>query len=382
MNKMLQRSGVFLVSGCFLAQVGCGQFAAQGGLLLPLLATAVACSGSKSQDSVPTALNGWACRRKLTFNNATSPATLTNFPVLVNLTNGVNIEHSITSATGADLRFVAADGTLLDHEIDVWDRDASSVVWVRIPSITAGTASEYIYMYYGNPTATSTQNPTGVWNTNYVNVNHMNSTLRDSSPTANHATDSGTTDASGKIGRARRYNGTSSNVSHPATGMLSTAGTVLIWARPTAFPAATQQTYAFSHRIGALDNRTYLLVRNSGAVQEYRIGIGDQFNNANTQTGEVFVQNAWHMLAMTWSAGASATYLNGNPTATATGAFTWAGGVNTIFHTGQYTGGGEFWTGELDELRVLNSAQPAAWIRAQYLSMTGAFVTYSSAERL
>ncbi|MBE7437273.1 MAG: hypothetical protein HS115_02370 [Spirochaetales bacterium] len=54
-----------------------------------------------------------------------------------------------------------------------------------------------------------------------------------------------------------------------------------------------------------------------------------------------------------------ATYLDGDPTTTATGAYTWAGGVNGTADTGQYAGGGEYWQGQLDELRISNTARSA-----------------------
>ncbi len=362
---------------------GCARFSAEGGLFLPMLPSLLQiCYGGSLADSVPSALSGWRCRRRITFDNSASSTNLTNFPVGIVLTSGTNMEYNEAASGGADLRFVDPDGTVLNHEIERWDTTGSSVAWVRVPQIDATSRSDYVTMYYGNAGAADGQNRTGVWSQNYVNVNHMDGSLLDSTASGNNGTNAGTTDAEGRLGRGRAYDGTAANVSHANAGFSSVAGTVLVWARPTAAPVVGAQVYAFSHRNGGTNSRAYLLLSNNAGSYDFRIGIGDQFNNANTQTGDVFTLGQWHLLALTWSGGATATYFNGRATTTATGAFAWAGGVNTVFHSGQYTGGGELWIGTLDEVRVSDVARSADWIRAQYLSMTGSLVSYSAAERL
>jgi len=40
---------------------------------------------------------------------------------------------------GGDLRFTDADGKLIPHEIDTWDEGGTSCVWVKVPTLAAGT---------------------------------------------------------------------------------------------------------------------------------------------------------------------------------------------------------------------------------------------------
>ncbi|MFW9879004.1 MAG: DUF2341 domain-containing protein, partial [Candidatus Thorarchaeota archaeon] len=51
------------------------------------------------------------------------------------------------------------NNNLLDYWIESWDNTGSSIIWVKIP--TLGTST--IYMYYGNPTATSLSNGTNTF---------------------------------------------------------------------------------------------------------------------------------------------------------------------------------------------------------------------------
>ncbi|MFX0150869.1 MAG: DUF2341 domain-containing protein, partial [Candidatus Hodarchaeota archaeon] len=94
-------------------------------------------------------------------------ANLVDFPVLVNLYD-IDLHNSEkVQADGDDIFFVDASGTILDHEIELFNQDyntthAELVAWVRIPSLS-GLLNTTISMYYGNPILESQQNPSGVW---------------------------------------------------------------------------------------------------------------------------------------------------------------------------------------------------------------------------
>ena len=69
---------------------------------------------------------------------------------------------------GADLLFVDENGNVLAHEIEVWDTNGESVVWVKMPTFGSG---RHIYAYYGGEAVAP--NAAGVWG-DYVGVWHMN----------------------------------------------------------------------------------------------------------------------------------------------------------------------------------------------------------------
>ena len=84
------------------------------------------------------------------FPGYTRSATLTNFPAVVRLGPGEDgfSYDGFSSPEGLDLRFTAADGvTVLNHEIEEWDTNGTSTVWVQIPELTSSTT---IRAHWGN----------------------------------------------------------------------------------------------------------------------------------------------------------------------------------------------------------------------------------------
>src|SRR3989344_9654516 len=120
--------------------------------------------------------DSWGFRKKLTidYTKVSGGADLTNFPVLVSLTD-LNLTKA--QSTGNDIVFTSSDGsTKLDHEIEKFTQSSGELVaWVEIPTLSY-TANTIIYIYYGNPSVTSQQNKTGVWDANYVAVYHLSET--------------------------------------------------------------------------------------------------------------------------------------------------------------------------------------------------------------
>ncbi|MDD2270531.1 MAG: DUF2341 domain-containing protein, partial [Candidatus Dojkabacteria bacterium] len=122
----------------------------------------------------------WLYRRKITFDNTESnlgviSEKLINFPVLIKLEDGVNINYSSCKSNGEDLRFEGSDGTELAYEIESWDSSGISYIWVKVPQISQNSDTDYIYLYYGNSSVSDGQNPVEVWSNGYAGVWHMNS---------------------------------------------------------------------------------------------------------------------------------------------------------------------------------------------------------------
>jgi Domain of unknown function (DUF2341) len=72
---------------------------------------------------------------------------LCDFPVPMALPAGT-FEPGSVRPDGADLRFADAAGEILRHEVELWDANGDSLVWVRFPKLPLPTA---IHMYYGSP---------------------------------------------------------------------------------------------------------------------------------------------------------------------------------------------------------------------------------------
>ena len=96
---------------------------------------------------------------------------LFDVPVLVRLSTSLTgFDYGdFRLARGGDLVFADAAGHVIAHEIDTWNTDGESLVWVKVPLLTSGTA---IYAYWGSATASPLAS-TATWSA-YKGVWHMN----------------------------------------------------------------------------------------------------------------------------------------------------------------------------------------------------------------
>jgi hypothetical protein len=121
--------------------------------------------------------SNWQFRKKLTFDNSGQSEDLVNFPVLVKL-NPANFDYLNAKTDGTDLRFIDNDGTsILNYHIESWSASQGSFIWVNVPKIDSGSSIDFMWMYYGNSTASDVQDVTGTFNSDYLGVWHLNETI-------------------------------------------------------------------------------------------------------------------------------------------------------------------------------------------------------------
>lgn len=174
----------------------------------------------------------WLYRKELVFNNAASGTNLTDFPVMVKL-NSANFNFSQAQSAGQDLRFTDSDGsTLLSYEIEKFDVSGSeAIIWVKVPQIDSASATDSIYLYWGNNAASDSQSADNTWNTNYKGVYHLkdnaaSTTVTDSSGNTNTITSSENTSngyyqATGQIGPAILTGGTPTYITNQSGSNIS-----------------------------------------------------------------------------------------------------------------------------------------------------------------
>jgi len=97
-------------------------------------------------------LSGWNYRRNITINNTQNSNTLTDYQVAINLTYTSNMQPDFS-----DIRFTNSSDSLLSYWIESKVDSTWAYVWVKVPSIPASSTAT-IYLYYGNPSATSLSN--------------------------------------------------------------------------------------------------------------------------------------------------------------------------------------------------------------------------------
>ena len=112
-----------------------------------------------------------SCR--LTFSGSAGAETLKDFPALIKIPDGLTgFNYADSSTDGSDLAFFGADGQQLAYEIDTWDPEGDSYVWVRVPEVTKSTT---ITARWGNPGGheTTSVQQQGVWSDDYMGVWHF-----------------------------------------------------------------------------------------------------------------------------------------------------------------------------------------------------------------
>jgi hypothetical protein len=115
-----------------------------------------------------TGSGNWPLRKKITLSSAT---TLANYQVKVDLTTAImGNPYTNVQTDGDDIRFVQADGTLLDYWVETWSATGNSTLWVEV----ASSGTSVIYMYYNSPSASSASNGDNTfvffedWETDYT----------------------------------------------------------------------------------------------------------------------------------------------------------------------------------------------------------------------
>ena len=110
--------------------------------------------------------------KKVTFTIEYEGASeLSGIPVLVKLAanSPVGFNYSDCATGGSDIRFADANGNAVPFEIDTWNTEGESLVWVKPTSLAKGTT--FTMNYCGTPAAAN--DPTAVW-TEYTGVWHFN----------------------------------------------------------------------------------------------------------------------------------------------------------------------------------------------------------------
>ena len=100
-------------------------------------------------------------------------ASYSDFPVLVRLSKeiaGFDYAALAVSLRGHDLLFTDETGTRLNFEVETWNTQGESLVWVKVPTLSASTA---ITCYYGSDkVAVEALEPEKTWS-RYVGVWHF-----------------------------------------------------------------------------------------------------------------------------------------------------------------------------------------------------------------
>jgi hypothetical protein len=293
---------------------------------------------------------------------------------------------NVHSSSGYDIVFTSdQEGQdVLDHEIDYYDGTGKVSFWIRIPVVSSSSTGTTIYMWYGDPAITSSQeNIPGVWQNSYVSVYHLgngtNLSMWDSATGSHGLSVAGSVSAvTGAIGEGVSFAGNSGDYlfRDVVDGFPSGAAPLTLEAWVGNIASGTSGELVGYGDNSAAGSRAGLYWDGSNFWMEFdSMGVDVPFT----------VDSKWHQLAGTYQGGAvsasstvlyvdgsspSATVSSGTPNITTTQLK--IGGIPN------YAGGGAP-SASVDEVRISSVARSAAWIQAEYSNWYSPSTFYSVA---
>jgi hypothetical protein len=307
-------------------------------------------------------------RKPVTIDATKVPADLTDFPVLVSVTDS---DLTIARADAFDIYFTASDGTTkLDHEVELFDPNSGQLVaWIRVPSLSS-SADTLIYMYYGNPDQTTDQqNAAGVWDANYVGVWHLHDDFADSGG-SNTGTNSGSTDAAGQIADGQSFDGNNDYVYTSNSFNSPQDFTVSAWFKTAT--ASGRKIVGFEQDRTGTSSSNYDRHVYVGSDGKLYFGV---YNGATVYaiSTSTYSDDAWHHVVAVRDDSTNYIYLyidGGEVDSQANSAAqTITGGewrIGSYKLSGWSNAGDGYFPGSIDEVRVSNDARSADWIQTEY----------------
>ena len=399
-------------------------------LLAPVLALCALALPARAQQALTIprpdpAVAEFARGVKFTVAGYTGTEVLTNFPVLVRLSESAIdgfLYSDFNYTDGTDLCFIDMETNGIPYEIDTWNRSGESLVWVTLPRVTNGT--EFVMWYHSVASGANTVSTGDPWR-EYTGVWHMNDTantgvlLKDSTTNGLGAsvTSGSFAQSNGRIGGSRipTKTGTSKDsqcievslsetTKRTAVDNLNTAAngnefSVALWVKPEKYSSGKtdpQSAYLVGRKVADADP--------CWAIQYHYQDPGDKKSHYNQfrlwasettdQKVKVFTVDTsvipdsqaangnWYKLYAVYNGRNLAFYVNGTAyVGTATADAAAANGNNSLFLAGTSGTGTRDFRGEMDEVRLRSGVSSADWVKADYDTVANAaFLSAGSVE--
>jgi len=317
-------------------------------------------------------------RMKISFSGYTRSGSLTNFPALVTFsTSQPGFAYSqFASPSGGDLRFTDASGTVpLFHEIDEWNTNGVSSVWVRVPVL--GSASDYIWAYWGNPAATSPPPYTtdgSVWTPNYYVVYHLKESgfpYADSTLQSPALTGTAPSSVAGVVGHGCSFNGSHSQYLNAGVINLGSAFTLSAWANVATNAFDIQAIWANQQGGYASPGFAWFVNTYKTNNQKLDFASGDgSAGNETTSAANAVSFGDWHLLtaSVNRSKGSVELYVDGTDLGGSSSVVTDFPLAATV-NLGRFTNNAFYFNGTLDEARIGVGTCSSNWVWASWMTV-------------
>ena len=304
--------------------------------------------------------------------NYTLIPDLEDFPVLIDIVD--SDLASKAQVDGDDILFTDQHKNKLDHEIELYNSTSGHLVaWVKLPHLFMNQ-EEDVYMFYGNQNAANQQNVSGVWNTHYMVVHHLEETSGALSDSTKHHNDGVPQNGvalniAGKIDGADAFDGTDDFISIPHNSTLDGNGTWSEMTMETWIKADTSQNARIIlAKWGAASSRSYELGIDSAGNTQLFAGI-DNGAYLETLYSDVtsLTPGTWYYVTFTYKAGVLNLYINGilDANRSNTGGNIKAS-LDSLKIGARNPTPERFFDGSIDEVRISNVARNSNWTLLTY----------------
>jgi hypothetical protein len=347
---------------------------------------AVGCGLAQAAD-----FSSWGRMMPITFSGYDKAGTLTNFPVLVSLgTNiaGFRYGDFASPTNGADLRFTAANmADELPYEVERWDTNGTSCVWVQVPLVE--NEDTRLYAFWGRAGQAVPAYATNglMWSEGFAGVWHLGEASganRDSSTNRNHAAvNNGVVQgAAGLVAGAVSLDGVNDYlaVTHNAGLALTNNFTAEVLVRRTAYGAFD----GFISKAAAATNGWNLNFNDNGGVNKFAGFVGPNYapGYMNFDGPPATNDFSWHHLALRIEAGRANVFFDGVQQSTSAVVSVAESGGRIVFGAFYASAApSHLVTGYLDEIRLSRVARSTNWLWASWANQNtnGALLTLGPA---
>ena len=301
------------------------------------------------------------------------------YPMLVSTTD-TDLANS-SQADGDDIVFFDSDNTTqLPYEQEFWNSTNGELVeWVGIEDIKNVS---YIVMWYNNSTIANSENATGVWDSDYLVVHHLQETdidggagdIKDSTLNHHNGTTYGMTGAnqiSGQIDGSFNIDGAgdSINLSSPATLDDINPITISCWIESS---GVVDDDRIYTKDNTGVDGKTLCVRESTDNFLEYRSAFSTTDGRWTTPTDSIVPDTRYHIYIThdnSNTANNAVMYINGSSVAvtessTPDGSASSDAAIDAII--GNRPDGVRPWNYIIDEFRISESIRSAEYAQTDY----------------
>jgi hypothetical protein len=302
----------------------------------------------------------YACTARFLVSGYGQPEALTNFPVLVKLSTSLpGFRYTqFLSAEAADLRFVDGNNNELNYELESWNTNGVSFVWVQVSLLNQGTS---VRMYWGksglsvpayrsNGATFNDGKFTAVW---HMQTNYVTDSTGHGYKASSIAVPSAITTTNGLIGMAQRFSGTAGSDNRiqisPSLKLTNQTLSAWIWLEDASRDGVvmTKEAQMFFWQQG---DQLRFETAPWGGDTTYSVTTAGAVGN-------------WAHFAAVQNGLQATMYVNGNAVGTWTKSAAPTAGTEWFDIGGGWS---RLFEGRIDECRAESAPRSAAWIQACY----------------